>query len=438
MNKYRNKFFALIFGLYLFVPIFVLAQTPPAAAPATPPAAAPAAEAEPTAADNINVELKVPLPFVKTTDGKVQNLKDYIQGVYRLLIGVGALFAVVMIIIAGYQWMFSGGSSDKTGDAKKRIWNASIGLVLALLSYIILNTISSRLVELNLPKVEAIRSEIAGQGITCNSRDVLTQANLSANPKEFLAEVGTSLTEFNKSVAQAQCGRNYLLADGGGQCAGDLCFQGGYGEAGYAGTGDEGTIDTNKICIKGQCQDGYIYGNISWGGFILGANDYVDAIRLIAICNSSSGDPSNNVAARKEYSLTDEGKITRYVIRTGDFHQQKRSGSEGSDLVDTNRDGIRTYLENRCSTMGDLRGFAMKIEINDISSFWPTADDEFVLGKDCAAPLRSTDENGNFIYAGGKINWQSDVTDSQLFTVDDIMSGAECNLNINKDKFPPQ
>lgn len=433
MKKYRNKIFALFFSVCLLAPILVLAQTPPPADPATPPAGAPApAAAEPSAADNINVELKVPLPFVKTTDGKVQNLKDYIEGVYRLLIGLGALFAVVMIIIAGYQWMLSGGSADKTGDAKKRMWNASIGLVLAMLSYIILNTISSRLVELRLPKVDAIRQEIAGQGIYCNSSNQVRSQELQyADKNNFLAEVGTSMTDFNTPLSHAQCGRNYLLAGGGGQCAGDLCFD-------NAVAGETSALDPDKICIKGQCQDGYIYGNISWGGFILGANDYIDAIRLIAICNSSTGDPANNVAARKEYSLSDEGKITRYVIRTGDFHQATRSGSEGSDLVDTDRDGIRNYLENRCSTMGGLRGFAMKIEVNDISSFWPTKDDEFVLGKDCAVPLRSVDASGNYIYAGDKINWQSDVTDTQLFTVDDVMSGVECNLNIDKDKFPPQ
>ena len=89
------------------------------------------------AADDINVKLQIPLPFVRTGPtaenseceaGKVCNLTEYIKGVYRLLIGLGALFAVVMMIIAGYQWMFSGGSADKTGAAKKRIFNAKIGL----------------------------------------------------------------------------------------------------------------------------------------------------------------------------------------------------------------------------------------------------------------------------------------------------------------------
>src|SRR3989338_6558661 len=53
----------------------------------------------------IPVVLQVPLPFVPENP----NLSEYIAGVYRLLIGLAALFAVVMIIIGGYQWIFSGG-----------------------------------------------------------------------------------------------------------------------------------------------------------------------------------------------------------------------------------------------------------------------------------------------------------------------------------------
>ena len=53
-----------------------------------------------------------------------------------------------MIVIGGVQIIFSGGSSGKIAEGKKRITEAIWGLILALAAYLILYTINPDLISL--------------------------------------------------------------------------------------------------------------------------------------------------------------------------------------------------------------------------------------------------------------------------------------------------
>lgn len=81
-------------------------------------------------------------------------LGEYIAGIYRYGISLAAILAVVMIMVGGFLWLSSGGSSDKIKTAQSYIWGAFYGLVLALLSFMILNSINPRLVSLDPLRVE--------------------------------------------------------------------------------------------------------------------------------------------------------------------------------------------------------------------------------------------------------------------------------------------
>ena len=54
--------------------------------------------------------------------------------------------AILMIVVGGVQYTISWASSSAKGEAKTRIFSAIGGLVLALLSYLILQTINPALV----------------------------------------------------------------------------------------------------------------------------------------------------------------------------------------------------------------------------------------------------------------------------------------------------
>jgi hypothetical protein len=74
-------------------------------------------------------------------------LAEYLAGIYRYAIGIAGAVAVIMIVIAGFQWATSGGSPDVIGAAKERITNAVTGLLLVLCSYSLLYAINPELVQ---------------------------------------------------------------------------------------------------------------------------------------------------------------------------------------------------------------------------------------------------------------------------------------------------
>lgn len=403
----------IIFSLFLFgllgMPVLALAQDlvepgtrEAAEAEAQTQAASKTEEKKPSAAENINVELKVPLPFVKTTDGKVQNLKDYIEGVYRLLIGAGALFAVVMIIIAGYQWMLSGGSADKTGAAKKRIWNASIGLVLALLSYIILNTISARLVELRLPAVDPVPPFYSGAGEFCkDDKAIVNLYNASTDQTHFLTEIGSSLP--GVGLYEGKCGKKYNLADNKGQCMGDIC-------------------PANQTCVDNKCGNIIIKGTIEWQP--LGTDSFVDYVYAHAVCGNRT------TAIVGQVDVPERARKYDLISYLTPIYQKNESNGENTvnQIV-----YIPAYqqAEKQCVSEGKtFKGFVLEIEVNDDLGTW-TNDDDFAVGRNCNQSIHP-----NNVYDFDSIDW-GQVNEEDLISIKQLESGAfACNLIIDRNQFP--
>ena len=90
----------------------------------------------------------VPLaPLPGQTGGEV-NLGGYFVSMYKFIIGAAGVLAVLMIVIAGVEYMSPMPSSKESG--KNRALAAIFGLLLALVSYLILNTINPDLVNFKL------------------------------------------------------------------------------------------------------------------------------------------------------------------------------------------------------------------------------------------------------------------------------------------------
>jgi len=100
-------------------------------------------------------------------------------------VGIAGILAVLMIAYGGVVWLFSGGASDKIGHAKELITGAIIGLVLALGSYFILNTINPKLVNFTtfpVPPISVV--EYIKEGNACPSeKDVI---NIPSIPKVII------------------------------------------------------------------------------------------------------------------------------------------------------------------------------------------------------------------------------------------------------------
>ncbi|OHA38356.1 MAG: hypothetical protein A3G03_00440 [Candidatus Taylorbacteria bacterium RIFCSPLOWO2_12_FULL_44_15c] len=109
-----------------------------------------------------------PLPGTTDTDvgGKpaVQNAGNYIKGAFNLTIGIAAVLAIIMIVLGGIIYM---GSESLGGKAKGKKWifDAVLGLLLALGSYIILFTINPSLVNFNV-NIDTITAPAAPPTVT--------------------------------------------------------------------------------------------------------------------------------------------------------------------------------------------------------------------------------------------------------------------------------
>lgn len=54
---------------------------------------------------------------------------------------IAGIVAVIMIIIAGFRFMFSGGDAKQIGEAQKTLTYAIVGLIVILLSFTVLKLI---------------------------------------------------------------------------------------------------------------------------------------------------------------------------------------------------------------------------------------------------------------------------------------------------------
>jgi hypothetical protein len=149
--------------------------TPPATPPTTPPTTtvqSPADEAiaggtEPAAQrpfTPIPPNPAVPIPGVRFTPAteeggiiSVPYLAQYISGIYRLSVGLGAILAAIMIVYGGFRYMLSA-SAPGVSDGKTIIQDAFIGLVVLLSSFLILKTINPKLVEMNPVRVQHVQA----------------------------------------------------------------------------------------------------------------------------------------------------------------------------------------------------------------------------------------------------------------------------------------
>ncbi|OGZ45102.1 MAG: hypothetical protein A3J54_04470 [Candidatus Ryanbacteria bacterium RIFCSPHIGHO2_02_FULL_45_13b] len=74
----------------------------------------------------------------------------YAKEVFWFLLSAAAVLALVMLVIGGVEYVGSAGNTSLLGDAKARMTNALLGLLLALTSWLILNTINPDLVDSSL------------------------------------------------------------------------------------------------------------------------------------------------------------------------------------------------------------------------------------------------------------------------------------------------
>jgi len=168
------------------------------------------------------------------------NIGEFLKYIYKYGVMVAGILATVMIIVAGFQWVASGGNSATIGEAKKRIFGAIIGLVLAVGSYTILETINPALVEFRLPQIWMINKIGLGaeycdatQGdvsLAISSTEKQAIVNQSTDENVINSEIAKKKTEHLKNISftvpkdKTECGAEYFMQDAGANtCHGNYC-----------------------------------------------------------------------------------------------------------------------------------------------------------------------------------------------------------------------
>ena len=93
---------------------------------------------------------EAPLPGLKgqTIDDYIQQqnpLTEYMALIVNIATGAIVIIGVIMVIVGGYIYMTAGGSAQRVATAKTFIGMALLGIVLAIATVLILNTINPNL-----------------------------------------------------------------------------------------------------------------------------------------------------------------------------------------------------------------------------------------------------------------------------------------------------
>ncbi|PIR03847.1 MAG: hypothetical protein COV59_04230 [Candidatus Magasanikbacteria bacterium CG11_big_fil_rev_8_21_14_0_20_39_34] len=131
---------------------------------------------------NVNIEDKV---TVNQTNGKlylnINTLSEYIGWLYQYSLIAITIIAVVIVIYSGVQWMVSGGNSATISEAKKRIGQTFVALLLALGSYTILYAINPKTTKFGQLNILVFQAENTPMENESLNADAYNSVNFNAN-----------------------------------------------------------------------------------------------------------------------------------------------------------------------------------------------------------------------------------------------------------------
>ncbi len=142
------------------------------------------------ATEQFGPTFSVPIPTVKFTpaSGGVPWIGQYIGGLYEYLSAIASFIAGVMFVIGGMQYV-----TGQPAEGKKRIENATAGLILTLSAYLILNTINFNLTSFKPLPVNSVKGtpfktisiELLKEGDVCKETSEC-QSGLECKQEESL------------------------------------------------------------------------------------------------------------------------------------------------------------------------------------------------------------------------------------------------------------
>lgn len=162
---------------------------------------------------------KITLPGLKFSEPKIEQnsdgskfviipfLGEYLAAVYRYAVVAISVIAVVMLIVAGVQWMLPDAGQENINAAKARIGHALIGLMLAVGSYTVLYAVNPELVQFRSLRVRYVAGEKIEEIVHVDHDDEGDAGTVDPT------KVSTGKTIFGASIpGEKRLGRCHLIS----------------------------------------------------------------------------------------------------------------------------------------------------------------------------------------------------------------------------------
>lgn len=279
--------------------------------------------------------------------GSVKNFANFgvfIKYIYKYSFVIVSILGVLMIIVAGIQWLTSAGNQEKIGAAKKRIMGAVIGILILALSYTILNTINPYLVNLRLPQVWILNTSSHGSEF-CRDlpnlnktmfREISSDPKKVFQPEEIKELYDAQVFPLAYSESSFLCGQQYIYSTAAN--TGMIC-------RGHAGAKE------GQICLRlpgegYQLTEGIIGGTIKHTSPLFSDWDNnaldEDEIELYVICNSG------------EYIEVSSADSTVY---------SDKANKQGVYSIAVSSNDMNNTI-NKCKDKGSAAGFLIRPEFD--------------------------------------------------------------------------
>lgn len=244
---------------------------------------------------------------------EVDSIADYINVAYNFLLPAGALLAVLMLMIAGLQYMVARGNPDRIGKAKTRIRNAVTGIILLLLAATFAQFMDPALTHLNRLTPPAIRTVVfIDPDSTC----------------EAMTEAGLTITA--DISGQESCGDTGTVTDTGEiettVKVGDSCNF----------SGCEGDYE---VCV-GTAESDTGYDCLRCSGVYTTLTSTVGGTPSSSMCGRLGGDQLNDDVQTALASAGDRGRVFACKYYDAEFFSEgfntcvEYSYPEGEDYLD--------------------------------------------------------------------------------------------------------
>lgn len=85
--------------------------------------------------------------YTSVGPGKYKDPRELAKNIINIILGFLGIVAVIIILMAGFQWMTAGGEEEKVTEARQRLIQGAIGLVLIIAAWIIAYFVIDQLVK---------------------------------------------------------------------------------------------------------------------------------------------------------------------------------------------------------------------------------------------------------------------------------------------------